>query len=93
MNIPRYHQFERMQLGQFIVCYELRKASKSMKRLIYHLGRCKRQEDKSKLLVMTVSYIIFIVKLMLIMMEGWKEMTDLLIIPLPQKPQLLIENL
>lgn len=93
MNIPRYPQIEGLALIQFIATRKLQKTVKSMNRLVYHLGRCKKQEDKGKLLVMIAIYIVMIVKLTLMIIEGFREMCDLLIPPLPQKPQLLIENL
>ena len=93
MNLPRYHNMEPMFLTHLIACYEIRKASRSMNRLIYHLGRCKKQKDRSKLLMMIICYIILIVQLIVIMIKGMTDMVDILIPPLPRKPQLLIENL
>ena len=93
MNLPRYHQMEPMFVAQFIACYKIQKASKSMKRLTYHIGRCKKQKDKTKLLIMIIYYIIFITQLIVIIIKGMKDMVDMLIPPLPPKPQLLIENL
>ena len=43
--------------------------------------------------MMIICYIILIVQLIVIMIKGMKDMVDILIPPLPRKPQLLIENL
>ena len=93
MNLPRYYQVEPIMLAQLTAGYQIRKASRGMNRLIYHLGRCKKQEDRTKLLIMIVCYVALIVQLIVIMVQLMKDMVDMLIPPLPPRPQLLIENL
>ena len=66
-------------LDQFLMMMEIKRASKRVQRISYHLGRCKKDKDKIKLYLMITCDIRAIEKLYLTVNDSLKDTISLLV--------------